>query len=172
MIIDDPSTLNLYPKDLPIITCKKDKESERQTIDKLKDVGFCFTHLYGYKNYLKEKVKSSQSETSNLNGSQGPNQSESSKEIKTEEVNQSADNSFDESESDNQSEESSSKEKKSPDQSGDEEEVKVCFFFVLFFFGWVLHHTITEKVIWQISSFTGGRRQLSLRCPTCMISGT
>ncbi|XP_053384351.1 uncharacterized protein LOC123561923 [Mercenaria mercenaria] len=60
-IIDEPSSVNLYPQSLPIITCKKDKDSERQTLEKIKDVGFCFTHLYGYKNYLKENQLTNQS---------------------------------------------------------------------------------------------------------------
>ncbi|XP_060606665.1 uncharacterized protein LOC132758972 [Ruditapes philippinarum] len=122
-IIDEPSSLDLYPKDLPIITCMKDKESEKQTIDKIRDVGFCFTHLYGFKNYLKEKRKLDQSEISNLNGKQEPDKSQSPKTIRNEGNDQSESSQL----SDDQSDASNSKER-SADQSDDEEEIKSCLW--------------------------------------------
>lgn len=56
-LIDEPDSVSFYPGTIPVITCNKDKDREKQTLDKIQEVGFCFTHLYGYRNHLKDKEK-------------------------------------------------------------------------------------------------------------------
>lgn len=51
-VVDNSVSVPLYPDSAPVTTCKNDKDAERLTLDKIKEVGFCFTHLYGYRDYL------------------------------------------------------------------------------------------------------------------------
>ncbi|KAH3864150.1 RNA exonuclease 5-like [Dreissena polymorpha] len=52
-IIDEPASVADYPVTVPVVSCSSDKESSKQTLAQLAENTFCFTHLYGYRNFLR-----------------------------------------------------------------------------------------------------------------------
>ncbi|WAQ96452.1 YFE9-like protein [Mya arenaria] len=53
-VIDEATSVELYPPNIPLHTCGSDKESERLTLARLNEDVFCLTHLYGFRNFRRE----------------------------------------------------------------------------------------------------------------------
>lgn len=53
-IIDEADSVSLYPSNHPVVTADTDKHSEQQTLSCMSDGDFTLTHMYGYRNFLRD----------------------------------------------------------------------------------------------------------------------